>query len=57
MKCRFFLLDVNEGQWEGKACIRIWGIDAEGNRILILAQQILPYFYFLTLESSESGGG
>jgi len=47
VRCRFFLLDVNEGRWEGKVCIRIWGIDPEGNRILILAQQILPYFYFL----------
>ena len=47
MKCRFFLLDVNVGRWEGKPCARFWGIDEEGKRILIMAGQITPYFYFL----------
>ncbi|HUK28676.1 MAG TPA: DNA polymerase domain-containing protein [Candidatus Acidoferrales bacterium] len=47
MNCRFFLLDVNEGEWEGKPCARFWGIDTEGKRVLILASQITPYFYFL----------
>jgi len=47
MKCRFFLLDLNESKWDGKPCIQFWGIDAEGKRILILTVQILPYFYFL----------
>ena len=47
MNCRFWLLDVNEGKWEGSACVRFWGVDEDGKRVIILANQIAPYFYFL----------
>ncbi|HUK51317.1 MAG TPA: DNA polymerase domain-containing protein, partial [Terriglobales bacterium] len=47
MNCRFFFLDVNEGHWEGKACVRFWGVDGDGKRVMIMANQIAPYFYFL----------
>jgi len=47
MKCRFYLLDVNEDEWEGKPCVRLWGLDEKGRRVLVLDTQIMPYFYFL----------
>jgi DNA polymerase I len=47
VKRRFWLLDVNEGVWEGKPCIRLWGIGEQNKRLLIIATQVSPYFYFL----------
>ncbi len=45
-----YLLDVNEGEWEGKPCVKLWGVDERGKRILVLSTQIMPYFYFLPEE-------
>jgi len=53
MKCRFYLLDINEGEWEGKPCVRLWGLNAQGQRVLILATQIMPYFYYLPSTDSD----
>jgi DNA polymerase I len=53
MKCRFYLLDLSEGEWEKKPCVRFWGVDEHGLRVLIIATQILPYFYFLPKEENE----
>jgi len=47
MKCRFWLLDLNEGAWEEKPCVRLWGIDEQNRRVVITATQIPPYFYLL----------
>ncbi len=47
MECRFYLLDISEDELQGKPYVRLWGIDEKGKRILILANQIMPYFYFL----------
>jgi DNA polymerase I len=54
MKCRFYLLDVNEGLWEGKPCVRLWGIDEQGRRVEVIATQISPYFYFLPTGDLDS---
>lgn len=27
MKCRFCLLDVSEGEWEERSCVRFWDVD------------------------------
>jgi hypothetical protein len=35
MKCRFYLLDLSEGEWEKKPCVRLWGVDDRGLRVLI----------------------
>ncbi len=40
-------MDVNEDEWDGKPCVRLWGLDRKGGRILVLATQIMPYFYLL----------
>jgi DNA polymerase I len=53
MKCRFYLLDVNEDEWRGRPCVRLWGVDERGKRILILINQIMPYFYFLFEEKEN----
>jgi DNA polymerase I len=47
VKTRFYFLDDNEFEWEGKPCVRFWGVDDKGARICILSNQILPYFYFV----------
>ena len=53
MKCRFYLLDLSEGEWEKKPCIRLWGVDENGLRVLIIATQIMPYFHFLPNEGGN----
>jgi DNA polymerase I len=55
VECRFFLVDVNEGQWDGKACARFWGVDGVGKRVMIIASQITPYFYFLPPTPIDKG--
>jgi len=47
MKCRFFLLDINEHRSEAKPTVRLWGLDDAGNRVLILSSMIMPYFYYV----------
>jgi len=53
MKCRFFLLDVNEAHDAEKPTVRLWGVDDEGHRIAILATQIKPYFYIVPAKNVE----
>jgi hypothetical protein len=53
MNCRFYLLDLSEGEWEKKPCVRFWGVDKNGLRVLITATQILPYFYFPPKDGSD----
>jgi len=53
MKSRFYLLDDNEIEWEGKPCVRFWAVDEKGQRICILSNQIMPYFYFLPNEQKN----
>jgi DNA polymerase I len=47
MKSKFFLLDITEDRSAAKPTVRLWGLDAKANRLLILANQISPYFYCL----------
>lgn len=54
MKCRFWLVDLNEGVWEGKPCVRLWGIDEQNQRVVITATEIPPYFYFLRADDLDS---
>lgn len=54
MKCRFWLVDLNEGVWEGKPCVRLWGIDEQNQRVVITATEIPPYFYFLPADDLDS---
>lgn len=54
MKCRFFLLDLNEDRAESQPTIRLWGIGDNGKRVLIQSSQIKPYFYYLPEENESS---
>lgn len=54
MKCRFWLLDLNEGVWEGKPCVRLWAIDEQNEPVVIIATQVAPYFYFLPDDDPDS---
>ena len=53
MHSRFYLLDDNEIEWEGKPCVRFWAVDEKGKRICVLSNQIMPYFYFLPNEQKN----
>jgi len=54
MKCRFWLLDLSEGVWEQRPCVRLWGIDEQNQRVVITATQIQPYFYLLPADDLDS---
>lgn len=54
MKCRFFLLDLNEERSASKPTVRLWGLNEKGERVLILATQILPYLYYLPDEKDDA---
>ena len=47
VRFRFYLLDDNEVVWEGKPCVRFWGVDEKDSRICLLSNLIMPYGYFL----------
>jgi DNA polymerase I len=53
MKTQFYLLDINEDRSQSRPSVRLWGIDGKGKRILITANQILPYFFVLA-DSDDS---
>jgi len=54
MRCRFWLVDLNDGVCEGKLCVRLWGIEENNRRVIVVATQIRPYFYLLTSVEAES---
>lgn len=47
VRCRFFLLDLNEDRSARRPTLRLWGIDDKQRRVLVQATQIAPYFYYL----------
>jgi DNA polymerase I len=54
VKSRFWLVDLNEGIWQEKPCVRLWGVDDQNRRVVIAATQVPPYFYLLPHEDPES---
>lgn len=53
MKTIFWLIDVNYEVKEDKPEMRIWGINAEGKRILIIDHNFLSYFYLVLNEKAS----
>ena len=46
MKIKFWLLDINPRIEEGKpAELWLWGIDSDGNRVLVIDRNFTAYFY------------
>lgn len=54
MKCLLFLLDINEDRSASIPTVRLWGLNEKGERVLILAAQIMPYFYYLPEDDADS---
>jgi DNA polymerase I len=54
MKCRFFLLDIDAGEWEGKPSCRLWGLNANAEPILVVATAIMPYFYLVPQNQEDT---
>ena len=50
MKLTFWLLDVNYEVTNEVPEIRLWGIDQEGRRVVVLDRSFKPYFYVLPKE-------
>jgi len=50
---RFWLLDINGEVVDGNPEIRLWGLDDEGHRTLIIDRSFLPYFYLLLEEDAN----
>jgi len=53
VKLRFWLLDLNDEVVEGRSEVRLWGIDDDGRRVLVVDPRLLPYFYLLPHEEAD----
>lgn len=54
MKTVFWLLDINYEVREHKPEVWIWGIDDEAQRVLIIDQNFLSYFYLILKEGQDA---
>lgn len=54
MKLNFWLLDIDQEEVKGKTVLRLWGIDEDGNRVLIYDQNFQPYFYLMVKGDLQS---
>jgi DNA polymerase I len=54
MKCRFLLMDIDAGEWEGKPSCRLWGLNANAEPILVVATTIMPYFYLVPQNQEDT---
>ncbi|MCH1770571.1 MULTISPECIES: DNA-directed DNA polymerase [Metallosphaera] len=53
MRVDIFILDFSYDVEDGKPEIYIWGIDREGNRVVILEKSFRPYFYVTLKEDAN----
>ncbi|HYA21653.1 MAG TPA: DNA-directed DNA polymerase [Thermoproteota archaeon] len=51
---RFWLVDVNDGEFDGQRSIFLWGIDKDGRRVLLLDRDFRPSFYLLLNDQAKS---
>ena len=56
MKVSFWLLDINPKIDEDKGTIELWlwGIDAAGNRVLVVDRNFIAYFYAVVAEGFDA---
>lgn len=47
------MLDINDETVDGQPEIRLWGLDQENRRVLIIDRGLLPYFYLLLDEGAD----
>jgi DNA polymerase I len=55
MKVMFWLLDVNYEVKNHEPEIWLWGLEASGNRVLIVDRSFLAYFYAVVKEGFDAG--
>lgn len=53
-KIQFWLIDVNDGEFDGQRSIFLWGVDRDGRRILLLDKDFRPSFYLLLADQAKS---
>ena len=53
LKVNFWLLDVNQEVVDGLPEIRIWGLNENGKRILLIDKNFKPYFYVLPKKEED----
>lgn len=56
MKVTFWLLDVNYEVKNHEPEVWLWGIDASGNRVLIIDRSFLTYFYAVVEDGFDAAG-
>lgn len=54
VKVSFFLLDINYEMTEKGPEMRLWGLDGNGNRVLVIDRSFLPYLYVLPKEGVDA---
>ena len=53
MKLRIWLLDLNGEVVDGVSEVRLWGIDDDDRRVLVLDRSFQPYFFLLLEEGFD----
>ncbi|MEM1508956.1 MAG: DNA polymerase II [Thermofilaceae archaeon] len=54
MRLEFWLLDASYEMVGGVPEVRLWGIDREGKRVVVLDRSFRPYVYVLPVEGKEN---
>lgn len=54
MRLEFWLLDASYEMVRGVPEVRLWGIDREGRRVVVLDRSFRPYIYVLPVEGQEN---
>ena len=54
MKVTFWLLDINSETTEDATSLWLWGIDDKGNRILVIDENFVDYFYVVIDDKYEA---
>jgi DNA polymerase I len=54
VKLKFWLLDLNPKTVESKTEVQLWGIDTQGNRILVVDRGFAAYFYVVLTENVDA---
>ena len=53
MKLDFWLLDINPKIGDSPCELWLWGIDADGNRVLVIERNFTAYFYAVVKEGFD----
>jgi DNA polymerase I len=51
---RFWLIDLNDGEFDSQRSIFLWGVGEDGRRILLLDKDFRPSFYLLLTDRAKT---